>query len=300
MWPQLTKRHEARAWGVPFLPFDINRSGAHYRCELVSPNAASQASRLARSSESPREHHPPSPTHRVKAIRPPLSEIKGISQATASDILAERLRRGPFRDVDDLYQRLPLARETLEQLVRAGVFDALQQRRVALYRVGALSTAHEPGTRMLLSGTPPTPRLPALPDEQRFVWDFQTTRLSTLEVHPADLVRDQLRELGCTPLWRARRSTRHTVLRTAGMVVARQKPPTAKGFAFFVIEDGPHRAQLIISPDLWASHRVLLRDSAFLVVDVSVADTGHQPALKALTLASLPLPISVRGYHYGG
>lgn len=278
MWPQLTKRHEARSWGVPFLPFDINRSGAHYRCELAISET----------------------TGRVKAIRPPLSQIKDVSHSVSTEILTERLRHGPYRDVDDLYQRLAVPREALEAVVRAGAFDDVQPRREALYRVGVLCNAHVAGAATLLVGVPETPSLAPLPVADRFVWDFETTRLSTLEVHPADLVRDQLRELGCVPLWRARRSARKTLLRTAGMVVARQKPPTAKGFAFFVIEDGPHRAQLIISPDLWASHRSLLRDASFLVVDATVEDTGHQPALKATTLAALPMPITVRGYHYGG
>lgn len=87
-------------------------------------------------------------------------------------------------------------------------------------------------------------------------------------------------------------------MRTAGLVVSRQKPPTAKGFAFYVLEDGPVRAQLIIPPDLWESHRVMVRDAAILVADAVVEDTGYQVTLKASTLASLPSPISVRGYHF--
>lgn len=37
---------------------------------------------------------------------------------------------------------------------------------------------------------------------------------------------------------------------TAGVVVAKQKPPTAQGFASYVVEDGPLRAQVVISPAL--------------------------------------------------
>ncbi len=300
MWPQLTKRHEARAWGVPFLPLDINRSGAHYRCELVFPTAAHASSHSTQQDPSASGKPSPAQARPSKAIRPPLTEIEGVAQEMASDILTERLRHGPYRDIDDLYQRVTLPREALDQLARAGTFDTIQPRREALYRVGVLTTAHASGSPVLFSGTPETPPLPPLPTSDHFIWDFQTTRISPLEFHPADLVRDRLRELGCVPLWRARRSARHTVLRTAGLVVARQKPPTAAGFAFFVIEDGPQRAQLIISPDLWAEHRALLREASFLVVDTTVEDDGYQPVIKASTLAALPLPISVRGYHYGG
>ncbi len=49
--------------------------------------------------------------------------------------------------------------------------------------------------------------------------------------------------------------------------MARQKPPTAQGFAFFVLEDGPNRVQVVISPDLWERHREALRDASVLVVE---------------------------------
>src|SRR5690606_6966412 len=39
MWSQSTKRQEARTWVVPFLPFVINRSGAHNRVERVPRDA---------------------------------------------------------------------------------------------------------------------------------------------------------------------------------------------------------------------------------------------------------------------
>lgn len=277
MWSQSTKRQEARAWGVPFLPFDINASGVHYRCERVSSGAATPA----------------------KAVRPPLTAVTGISRAVARQVLLERLQRGPYAGIDDAHQRLPLTRAQFEALVRAGAFDALQPRREALYRAGALANSQPSGQGGLFSAAPPAPDLAPLPLQERYVWDYQTTRFSTLEVHAMDFVRDQLRELGCVPLGRLRRMARKTTVRTAGLVVGKQRPPTAKGFAFYVLEDGPTRAQLIIPPGIWEAQRVLLRDAAILVAEAVVEDTGHQLTLRALALSDLPAPISVRGYHFG-
>jgi len=273
MWSASTKRQEARAWGVPMLPFDINAGGVHYRCERLEDGR--------------------------KAVRPPLCAITGVSQDTARAILLGRLRFGPFRNLDDLFQRLTLERETLEALVRAGAFDALQPRREALYRAGALSHAQAPGQRALFAAVPELPDLPSLSTAERMVWDYQTTHFSTLEMHPLDLVRDQLRELRAVPLARARRLPRKAGVRSAGLVVGRQRPGTAKGFAFFVLEDGPDRAQLIIPPDLWDEQRQLLRDASVLITDAIVEDTGHQLMLKALVLYPLPAPIYIEGYHYG-
>jgi error-prone DNA polymerase len=200
--------------------------------------------------------------------------------------------------VDDAYQRLPLGREQFELLVRAGAFDALNGRREALYRVGALANSQQSGQLGLFSAVPSAPKLPDMTLQEQYVWDFQTTRFSTLEIHAIDFVRDQLRELDCVPLARLRRTARKTQVRAAGLVVGKQRPPTAKGFAFFVLEDGPVRAQLIIPPDLWDTHRVLLRDASILVADAVVEDTGYQLTLKALSLAELPAPVRVQGYHF--
>jgi error-prone DNA polymerase len=95
------------------------------------------------------------------------------------------------------------------------------------------------------------------------------------------------------------RRPRGTRVRSAGLVVSRQRPPTAKGFAFYVIEDGPVRAQLIISPDLWSAHRTLVRDAAILVADATIVDTGYQLTLKADTLAMAQGPFAVSGYEFG-
>ncbi len=278
MWSPATKRQEARTWGVPILPLDINHSGVHYRVERASLDGAEP----------------------VKAVRPPLSAVIGVSTDLAREILIERLQHGPYVSVDDAYQRLPLRREAFELLVRAGAFDHLSARRDALYRVGALSNTQEAGKQTLFTAVPNAPDLEPLDTYHRHAWDLTTTRFSTLEIHAIDFIRDQLRELGCTPLAQLRRTPRKTQVRAAGLVIGKQRPPTAKGFAFYVLEDGPVRAQLIISPDLWETHRVLLRDASVIVADAIVEDTGHQLTLKAVRLAELPAPIQVvrGGYQF--
>ena len=45
-----------------------------------------------------------------------------------------------------------------------------------------------------------------------------------------------------------------------------QRPPTAKGLAFYIIEDRPLRLQVVISPELWERERELLREARVLIV----------------------------------
>lgn len=281
MWSPSTKRHEAKNWDVPFLPLDLNRSGVHYRVEWAQRGGVSAKGAP------------------VKAVRPPLCAVKGVSTEAAREVMLERLRAGPFVSLDDLHARVPLPHDVLEVLVRAGALDALGERRALLYRLGVLAGAAPAGTQPLLAAPVPTPDLQPLGEAGRLVWDMHTTRFSTLELHPLDLVRDQLRELAAVSLHQVARRARGARLRTAGLVVSRQRPPTAKGFAFYVLEDGPVRAQLIIGPDLWDAHRTLVRDAMVLVADVEVVDTGYQLTLKARTLAMVSGPIGVRGYEFG-
>ncbi|MEX2540316.1 MAG: hypothetical protein WD314_00850, partial [Trueperaceae bacterium] len=234
-----------------------------------------------------------------KGVRPPLSALSGVSEEAARQIVLERLSNGPFVSLDDLYGRLALPRETFETLLRSGALDALGSRREGIYRLGVLAGALESGSKPLLSPVADAPALPRLPVRERFVWEFEVARFSSLEMHPLDFVRDRLRELGVTPLVRLRKTSRGTPVRSAGLVVGKQKPPTAKGHAFFVLEDGPTRVQLVISPVVWEASREVLRDAVALVVDGSLEGAGEHAVLKAERVYPLAAPACSRGYHFG-
>ncbi|HEX7005310.1 MAG TPA: DNA polymerase III subunit alpha [Trueperaceae bacterium] len=291
MWSQSTKRQEARAWGVPVLPFDINRSGVYFRCERLSEEELRRRERPGKQ---------PERAVKDKAIRPPLCALDGISEEAAREIVLERLRNGPFVSLDDLYGRVKLPRETFETLLRSGALDELGSRREMLYRLGVLAGAIASGSRPLLSPAQDAPELPRLVVKDRFMWEFETARFSPLEMHPLDFVRDQLRELNATPLIRLLKARHGTSVRTAGLVVGKQKPPTAKGHAFFVLEDGPHRIQLVISPTLWEARREVLRDAVALIVDGTIEGRGDiKVTLKAESIYPLAVPAKSRGYHFG-
>ena len=84
----------------------------------------------------------------------------------------------------------------------------------------------------------------------------------------------------------------------AGLIVSRQRPPTARGYGFFVIEDGPWRAQVVIHPELWEAHRQLLRDARALIVTGDAVREGLHLTLRAGALAELETPYRERGYEY--
>ncbi|GAA6751821.1 error-prone DNA polymerase [Thermus antranikianii] len=228
MWPPATWRQEARRLGVPFLPLSINRSGLRYRVEWVGGK---------------------------KALRPPLTAAKGVSEEAARAILRERLR-GPFTSLEDFRTRLHPPEDLLLALAKAGAFDELHPRREALFRAGL-----PPGRPLLAEELPPPP-LPPLAPGERLLLDLEAKGFSELPLHPLDLVRGRMREVGATPL----SALRPGPVLTAGLVVAKQKPPTAQGYAFLVLEDGPIRRQVVVPPGLWERRYALFRDAKLLLV----------------------------------
>jgi error-prone DNA polymerase len=257
MWPKSTIVQEARRKGVGFSRVHINLSGLTYQVDLNEDGS--------------------------KSLRVPLTSILAVSKKVARQIVLERLSHGPYAGIKNLYERLAVDRDTLEALARAGAFDGLQERRDALYQIGALVHIQPLAQHSMLSALPDTPPLPGLTIKEQITWDYRLKALNEWGVHPVDLMRQQLLALGATPIVRL---PHYGHVTTAGFVVARQRPPTAKGFAFYVIEDGPLRLQIVISPDLWKGKRDLLREAKVLIVRGLLERKGRAWTLKAELLVN--------------
>jgi len=254
MWPAHTIALEARRWGVGLLPLSLNRSEVAYRAESLT------------------------------GVRVALTAVDGLSEQTARDIVLERHLGGPFRSVEEAYDRLPLGREQHEQLAKAGAYG--EDRRGALFTLTTLANARPPGQSGMLAPTTPAPTLPELSADELLHLDLGLTGVTASGRDVLDGHRAHLRDLGCVPLGGLKHGQNAW---TAGVIVSRQKPPTARGFAFFILQDGSERLQVIISPDLWEAHRQLLRDAGGLVVYGPVTRQGSAVTLKVERLIHLPI-----------
>lgn len=259
MYSASTLRQEARRWQVGFARLDINQSSYHYFVEKTAHG---------------------------KRLRPPLSVVKKVSIDTAKSIIMERLQRGHFKSLQDMFERISLDRDVLEALDRAGAFSRLIDRREGLYKVGIFSNTSQKGQGSLFGVPAKTPPFPDLTTMEKLEWDFKLKGLSEHNVHPVDLYRNELLELGATPMERLK--YQHGFIRTGGLVVAKQKPPTAKGFAFWLLEDNTERLQVVIHPDLWEENRQTLRDSKFLITEGHLTREGRAWTLKAGGLWGIP------------
>src|SRR6266566_4497362 len=64
----------------------------------------------------------------------------------------------------------------------------------------------------------------------------------------------------------AARRVRGAGVEVAGLVVARQRPETAKGFVFVLIEDIAGMVNVIVRPDVYVEHRTAIRGEPLLWV----------------------------------
>jgi error-prone DNA polymerase len=136
-----------------------------------------------------------------------------------------------------------------------------------------------------------TPPLPEQSLWERLLSDYRATGLST-GVHPLALLRGELPPgtLSALDLPAAPDGSRVTV---AGMVVARQRPPTANGVTFLLLEDETGQLNVIVMPQLYAGNRALVRGEPILLARGRLQRSGGTINVIAEELESL-VPLARR------
>ena len=262
--------HEAQRRGAEVLPPDVNASELDCRVETTGAAPGSRG-------------QPP--------VRIGLGYVAEVAEADAEAVVSERARGGPYRGIADLAARSGAGRGALVRLAWAGACDALiragapieptearpgaplepadpdeEQRRPALWEAGGAALAARPdgGAQLALplDGSP-TPPLPPLGPWDRVTADYRSTGI-TLGEHPMSLMRGQLAEdvVDSSALERTGHGSR---LRVAGMVVARQRPATANGVVFMLLEDERGTINLIVPPPVVERCRLAVRTSGFVL-----------------------------------
>jgi error-prone DNA polymerase len=199
-------------------------------------------------------------------VRIGLEYVDSLGEDDAAALVEERERGGPFSSVVDLAQRAPLSRDELEALVASGACDTLgESRRALLWELGLVPRAQSvPGSggeqHQLALALEPTAETPDLPEQtpwERMLADYRRTSLS-VGVHPLQLLRPHLPKavLSSEELRAAPNRSRVTV---AGMTVARQRPATANGVVFMLLEDEHGQMNLIVPPQVYDRFRAVVR-----------------------------------------
>jgi len=200
------------------------------------------------------------------AVRLGLGYVNGVKEQEIRALATERDGSGPWRSLGDLAARSGASAETLGKLAWAGACDALAdgpeagRRRQALWQLGVAvpGVPVAEGTQLALPLEPHAgPELRALSAWERMLADYGSTGV-TLREHPLQLMRPGLpADLSTsTELERGRDGRR---VRVAGLVVARQRPATASGITFMLLEDELGTINLIVPVAIHERFRLAVR-----------------------------------------
>jgi error-prone DNA polymerase len=203
------------------------------------------------------------------AVRVGLKYVAGVGEDDAEAVVASR----PYSSIRELGQRTGLSEDELRALVDSGACDCFGlRRRELLWQLGLVPRpSSAPGTagqaKQLALPLDPTAATPDLPDPtvwEQMLTDYRTTGLS-VGVHPLTLMRPHLpagtlssREL-CQQPHRAN-------IQFAGLVVARQRPSTANGVCFMLLEDESAQVNLVVAPQVYERFRAVVRSEPLLLV----------------------------------
>jgi error-prone DNA polymerase len=233
--------HEAQRRGIEVLPVDVNASEAG--C-TVTPEGG---------------------------VRIGLGYVLGARAAEVAAIVAAREEGGPFRSVEDLASRSGAGRPTLERLAWSGACDGLVDgdRRVALWQLGVTAPGYGMGKGTQLSlplDLPGAPALEPLTGWPAMVADYASTGLTT-GTHPMGLLRDELEARGARHSGHLHEMRHQEKVRIGGVVVARQRPGTARGVVFMLLEDEHGTINLVVPPEVYERDRLVVRSEPLVMAE---------------------------------
>jgi error-prone DNA polymerase len=240
------------------------------------------------------------------SVRLGLRYAKGLRKQAAEAIARSREQSGPFRSADDLTSRAPsLNRNELTLLARIGAFNQLGgigHRRDALWQVERAGKPEGPLLRHssgLLSEDSEIMPLQQMRTEERLIADYAGTGL-TIDKHPMAYRRRELRSQQVLSAKELQTRKDGEFVRTAGCVIARQRPGTAKGFIFLSMEDETGIANVIVTPDLYERDRLVVTRSKFILAEGPLQNQDgviHVKASRLQPLSDQTLEVHSHDFH---
>ncbi len=234
------------------------------------------------------------------AVRLGLRMVRHLSQAGADRLLSARATR-PFGDIADLAERARLDRGDLEALAAAdALLDLTGHRYRSVWQVSGVERVLPllPAATVIPEGVP---LLRAPKEGQQIVADYGSLGL-TLRRHPLALLRERLAQRGLIPHQALWDQPNGRIVRTAGLVIMRQRPGSASGVVFVTMEDETGYANLIVWERIATAQHAALIDSRLLEVRGKVQREGDVLHLIAQRLTNLSamlgdLMVSSRDFH---
>jgi len=244
---------DAKRHGVEVLPVDINRSSG--RCTVEDGK-----------------------------LRLGFRYVKEMGKAAIAGIEKARAE-APFTSLADFYRRARLSREAAENLILAGAMDSFgRPKRQLLWELGILERTGREG---LMLGYPEyRVPLPEMTEMEKLSAEYRVQGLSA-RLHPMEVIRKEISRDGVMRSSEVLALFPNTRVRTAGYVVCRQAPATAKGHVFLTLEDEDGLLNIVLKPHVYQKYRYLVRTEPLIVVEGVLQKRDGVINIVAERLASL-------------
>jgi DNA polymerase III subunit alpha len=285
-------RQEATRLGIRVLPPDINQSQADFSVEVL-PNGA-------------------------QAIRYALAAVKKVGKAAMEALVAVRGDR-PFTDLADFAGRVDpraLNKMQIENLARAGAFDALELNRARLFagaetilrRAQAETEQRNSGQAALFGGGAPgapyrpeplrLPEIPDWPPMERLGFEAEAIGFH-LTAHPLDVYANALRRLGVVPSNRLeeRGAAGAARVKLAGTVIGMKERPTRTGtkMAWVRLSDSAGSCEVTFFSETLSRGRDLLTAGTNVLVTADLRAEGEALRITAQDIAPLDQAAAAAG-----
>ncbi len=260
---------DAEEHGVEVRPVCVNAS--HWDCTLEPSDADKLAVRLG------------------------MRMARGLANLDAAQIIAAR-GNDFYTSVDDLWRRASAPTGSLVRLAQADAFrDSLGlARREALWAIKPLrddplplfAAADRREAGFQPEAEEPSVALKPMTAGGEVVEDYGHVGL-TLRQHPVAFLREDLAEQKIVTCREAGDLGNGRWVRTAGLILVRQMPGSAKGVMFITLEDETGIANLVVWPKIFEQNRRTVLGSRMLRVDGRIQREGDVVHLVARHLYDL-------------
>ncbi|HID32183.1 MAG TPA: DNA polymerase III subunit alpha, partial [bacterium (Candidatus Stahlbacteria)] len=240
---------ELKNLSIKILPPDVNRSGPQFLKEN-------------------------------NGIRYGLSGLKNVGLSAAEAIVAEREKRGRYKNIFDFLGRVTgINRKVVESLVKAGAFDCFGESRARMLEIVQDRNAHHglQGSLFTKEKVEEWSRLTRTNfEKESFGFYFST--------HPIECYKLEYEALGLTPLRRIREFGDGSEVKVGGIIAKKEIKRDRKGeeYARIRIEDLTGSIEVLVFSDLLKRVRGKIRSDAVVVVKGRISN-GEKPIIRSFT-----------------
>ncbi len=210
------------------------------------------------------------------ALRLGLKLIQGISENEIKTLIAGR----PYHSLADFLSRNPIRADILERLAMGNFFAAFGlNERDALWRILADAipkTVRAEKTQLDLFQVSANPgdsvRFHSLPTFDGITNDYAAYHASA-RGHPMVELR-RIKKIPQTRIQEIKRLAHNTPISVSGLLLVRQRPPTAGGVTFGAIEDETGILDLTLFQDVYAKYKPIFLTNCFLIIRGTLQKDG--------------------------